>query len=92
MSAISPHALAVLLKGKDENEMVYVITKDSIGHKFSGRVLAVDGHTFDIEAVDGDVTHHIMVRGILYVDVLPFQRYNGYGVSEFVFEFGPCVS
>lgn len=93
MSAISPHALAVLLKGKDDGEMVYVRVKDPTGHRYEGRVISMQEvsdapriSTVDVEATDGEVVWHIPVHRILAVDVRPFRRFDGYGTAQFVEE------
>lgn len=93
MSVVSQRALAVLLIGAAESgEMVFVHTVDNLGFEFGGRVLTVDGDTFDIEASDGEVVYHLRVARIKTVDVIPFQRFTGYSAQNFVSDFGPEVS
>lgn len=92
MSAITPEALALLFRVKGDNEMIHVTTKDSSGYVFSGRVLDVTGQWFDIEAEDGELVYDVQVRRIMSVDVRPLVKYSGYGVAQFVSEFGPGVS
>jgi hypothetical protein len=99
MSMISPHALAILIHGKAEGEMVHVRVKDPTGHRYGGRVLAMQevkdaprASTVDVEAEDGDVCWAVPVHRVIAVDVRPFRRYDGYGTAQFVAEVGPGVS
>lgn len=89
---ISPTALDVLLKGTDEDQMVYVRTKDNLGFVFEGRVLEADAGLFDVEATDGETVWHVKVSGIEYVDVRPFHRFDGYGTAQFIADCGPGMS
>lgn len=99
MNTVSPHAIAVLLKGKDDGEMVYVRVKDATGHRYGGRVTSMQevkdaprSSTVDVEAEDGEMVWATPVYRIIGVDVRPFQRFDGYGAAQFVSDFGPGVS
>lgn len=98
MSVITPHALAVLIKNHDEGEMVYVRIKDATGHRYGGRVTSMQevkdaprSSTVDVEAEDGEMAWAVPVYRVLAVDVRPFRRYTGYGVAQFVSDFGASV-
>lgn len=95
MNVITPHALAVLLKGHAEGEMVYVRIKDATGHRYGGRVTSMQevrdaplSSTLDVESEDGEMCWAVSVRRVIAVDVRPFQRYTGHGTAEFVADFG----
>lgn len=95
MGVISAHALAVLVKEHAEGEMVYVRIKDATGHRYGGRVTSMQevkdaprSSTVDVEAEDGEMAWKVPVYRIIAVDVRPFQHFTGYGVGQFVSDFG----
>lgn len=92
MNAVSPRTLAALLKGKGDNEMVYVGARDALGYRFEGRVLKQNGPHYDIEATDGEAVYHLRVDRIEWAEIRPFQRFTGYTTAHFVSDFGPGVS
>lgn len=94
MSAISPHALAILIENHDGGEMVYVRIKDATGHRYGGRITSMQevkdaprSSTVDVEAEDGEMCWAVPVRRIIAVDVRPFQRFTGHGVGQFAADF-----
>jgi hypothetical protein len=96
---ITARALQVLLKGKNDNEMVFVRIKDPTGYIYSGRVLPDEDDlegtripTISVEATNGELVWNVKTERIIGVDVVPFRRFTGYGVKEFVDDFGPGVS
>lgn len=95
MSAVSPSALVAMLNGKDDDQMVFVTVKESNGHRYEGRVTSMQevkaaprSSTVDVEATDGEMVWAVPVYRVVAVDVRPFQRYSGYGVAQFVSDFG----
>lgn len=95
MNPVTPHALAAMMRGKGDDEMVYVRVKDPTGHRYEGRIMDLQEHshaprnaTVTVEATDGEVVWNVMVNLIEWYDVRPFQRFTGYTVAQFVADFG----
>lgn len=75
MQVITPKAFALMVRCKGDNEMVYVHASDSLGFPFEGRVLGVNGLTYDAEAVNGDTIYNCRVDRIMSLDLRPFTRF-----------------
>ena len=95
MNPITPRALVAMIRGKGDDEMVYVRVKDPTGHRYEGRIMDLTesyhdpkNATVTVEATDGDVVWNVMVNRIEWYDVRPFRRFTGYTVAQFVSDFG----
>lgn len=82
MNVITPRALVTLLMGKSEDQMVYVAAHDNTGVAICGRVVDVDGDTYDIETMSGETIYDVQIRRIMLVDVRPFQRSTTRSLAE----------
>ena len=76
IGVITPRALRALVECIREGEMVFVHTLDNLGHPFTGRVMGVDGATFDVETSEGEMVFSVLTSHIQRVDVLPFRRFS----------------
>lgn len=83
MASISPSALAALLRGKAEGEMVFVRIKKPNGGDFGGRLMDLlefspepAKSTVTVEATDGEVHWRVPVHRIVYTHVVPFRRFG----------------
>lgn len=98
MGAVTPAAMVAMLKGKADGEMVYVRVKEPNGNRYEGRIMDLTAcgdnpraAFVTIEATDGEVVWGVPVLRIQWCDVRPFQRFTGYGVAQFVADFGSGV-